>query len=103
MQMIKEISEYIGSELEDAAKYAKMALKYENYDKELAEMYHKLSEEESKHVDIFHKQGVRLIEAHKAEGKTVPEAMQAVYDYLHEKHIERANEVKMYQSQYNNK
>lgn len=100
MQQIKEISERIEEEIEDAEKYVKCAIKYKQYDKELSDAYYDLSLQEMRHSNILHDQGVRLIEEYKAEGKTIPVGMQAVYDYLHEKHIEKANNVKALQTAY---
>lgn len=100
MQQIRELSDHIEEELEDAEGYIKCAHKYKNHDRDLADMYYELSLQEVQHSMALHKQGVRLIEAYKAEGKTIPSAMQAVYDHLHEKHIEKAAQVKALQTQY---
>lgn len=100
MQTIKEISNYIEEELEGAENYAKDAIKYADLDKELADMYFQLAQVEMEHVNALHTSGVRLINNYKNEGRTVPEGMLAIYNHLHEKHIEKANEVKRYLEQY---
>ena len=43
---------------------------------------------------------VKIIDKHKKEGKEVPVAMQAIWDYEHEKMIDNAKEVKMLISMY---
>lgn len=100
MIAIKEISEQIEDELHGSDEYIRKALKYKESDRVLADAYYQMSLQEMQHVNALHEQGVRLINEHKVAGKIVPEAMQAVYDYLHERQIEKTNEVKMLQSQY---
>ena len=53
-----------------------------------------------RHSMILHEQVVRLIEEHRrTEGEPPPE-MQAVYEYLHEREIEKAESVKRLQAMY---
>lgn len=100
MKMIEEISNRIEEEMEDAKYYAKQALFYKEKNKELAEMYYTLSMDETKHSNILHVQGVKIIDEYKRAGNVVPESMIAVYEYLHKKHIEKTNEVKGYQNSF---
>ena len=53
-------------------------------------------------MTILHNEVVRLIEKHRKEHGEPPPAMQAVYDYLHEKQIEKAQEAKNFQAMYKN-
>ena len=100
MELIKRISEQIDEELEDAEKYAKCALKHRDEHPALARVYHELSLEEMRHVDMLHAEVVKIIDEHRKTHGEPPAVMKYVYEYLHEKQIEEANEVKMYQSQY---
>ena len=100
MEIIKKISKQIEEELEGAEMYAKCALKYREENPTLAKTFFDISMDEMKHVDLLHGEVVKLIERHRATKGEPPAAMMAVYEYLHEKQIEEANEVKMYQSQY---
>lgn len=59
-----------------------------------------LSAEEMKHMQMLHNQVVKLIENYRKEKGEPPTSMLAVYDYLHEKFIEEAKEVKMMQQMY---
>ena len=59
-----------------------------------------LSNEEMKHMQLLHNQVVKLIDTYRKEHGEPPEAMLAVYNYLHEKFIEEAKEVKILQQMY---
>lgn len=91
MKQIKMLCKMIREELEDACKYSKEALCHKEDDKDLAEMFYKLANQELDHADMEHSQVVRLI---KAYAKAPSEAMQAVYDWEHEQMIEMKSEIK---------
>lgn len=100
MNIIKTLIEQIGEELEGAERYAKKALAYRDDHPELARVMHDISMQEMHHVDLLHGEVVKIIEEHRKKHGEPPAPMMDVYNYLHEKHIEEANEVRMYQSQY---
>ena len=93
MKEIKKIVEQIDEELLDAEKYLKCADKYKDSNPTLADMYYKLSVAEMGHVSILHEASVKIINDYSATNP-IPEGMQAVYDYLHERHIKWANKIK---------
>lgn len=99
MKEIKKISEQIDEELQDAEKYLKCAYKYKTDNPALSEVYYNLSLEEMKHVTMLHDAGVRLITEYSATNP-IPEGMQAIYDYLHERHIKWAAKIRARQEQY---
>lgn len=102
MKIIKCLSEYIEDELEGAHDYAKKALKLKDEYPEVADTLWIMSNEEMKHVQNLHGLVAKIIQQYRqVEGDPPPE-MQAVYDYLHEKHIEHAKEVKVLQDMYKN-
>ena len=59
-----------------------------------------LSAEEMKHMQLLHNQVVKLIENYRKTNGEPPAAMQAVYDYLHQKYIDEAKEIKVMQQMY---
>lgn len=100
MKQIKKLSEMIEEELEGAEEYAKMALMHKSDNPNLAKTFYDIANEEMRHVDMLHGEVVRMIETHKREHGAPPAAMQAVYDYLHERQIEEAKEVRMYLAEF---
>lgn len=100
MQKIKMLCETIDDELDGAKKYACEAVKLKGADPALASTLYDISTQEMTHVTRLHAEITRLIDAYRKEHGEPPEAMRAVYDYLHDKQIERANEIKILQGQY---
>jgi Mn-containing catalase len=99
MEIIRRISEKIDEELHDAEKYIKCAYKVEDEYPLLADTYYQLSLEEMKHVTMLHDAVVRIINDYKKEHE-VPESMQVLYDYLHDRQIRWASKIKAKQEQY---
>ena len=95
MKIIEKLSNMIEDEMNDAEKYAKCALKYKDERPSLGQTFHALSIDEMKHKDMLHDEVVKIINEFRASGTEVPADMQAVYDYLHKKHIDRATEIKI--------
>lgn len=104
MKIIEKLSNMIDDEIEDACNYAKLAIKYKDENPALAQTFYDLSTDEYRHgAVVLHEQVVNIIKQYNKEHGEPPVVMKAVYDYLHEKQIEKANMAKMYQDQYKNK
>lgn len=97
MKIIKCLGEYIEEEIHDSEKYIKKALAVKNEYPEVAELMNMLSGEEMKHMNLLHNMVVKLIENYRKTEGEPPAAMMAVYDYLHNKYIDEAKEVKVMQ------
>lgn len=94
MKIIKKLSDKIAEEIEDAGCYAKMALEYRDQYPELARVVSNIAQQEMDHMASLHQLVVQIIEQYRRTNGNPPPAMQAVYDYLHAKHIDDAAEVK---------
>ena len=103
MKIIKCLSEFIEEEIGDAEKYAKKALETKTEYPDIANLMNTLSLEEMKHMQLLHNAVAKLIEDYRKIKGEPPAAMLAVYDYLHEKFIEEAKEVKIMQQMYTEK
>ena len=100
MKIIKCLTEYIHEEIGDAKKYVEKAIAVKGEFPQLAEVFYKLSGEEMQHMNILHGEVEKLIAEHRRTKGDPPEAMLAVYDYLHEQAINDAKEVKILQEMY---
>ena len=100
MKIIENLSEFIEEEIEGAETYIKKALKHQTEHPTLAKTLYDISLDEMKHADLLHGEVVKVIETYRKEHGEPPASMKAVYDFLHEKQIEKANKVRMYQNQF---
>lgn len=100
MKIIKELSEMIEEELDGACEYAKEALHYKDTHPSLSKTFYDISLEEVKHIGMLHEEVTKIISDYRKEHGEPPDAMLAVYEYLHEKHIDKLNHIKTYQATY---
>ena len=97
MKIIKCLSEKIEDELQDAADYIDLAMRWKQDEPETAELFYELSTEEMGHMENLHKEVSELIEEYRKEHGDPPKEMMTLYDYLHEKHIATATQIRIKQ------
>ena len=100
MKIIKKLSERIEDEVCDSKNYAKWAIELKDEHRNLADVLYSISLDEMKHAYALHDEVVDLIDEYRKEHGEPPADMQAVYDYLHERQIEKAEEARRYQQMY---
>lgn len=94
MQIIKTLSTQIEEEIRNAKSYGLQAKAFKGEYPELASTYYKLAEEEMEHVNKLHEAVAVLIRQYRDKNGEPPANMMAVYDYLHERHVESAAEAR---------
>lgn len=80
--------------------YLKNAIKYKTEYPQIANMYYEMSLNEMTHIDKLHNAVVTLINDMKMKGIEIDEKMLAIYDYMHEKAIEKVTKIKLMQESY---
>ena len=100
MKLIQILSEKIEDEIADAKEYEELALKYKEERPDLARTLNTISLQEMEHMKMLHDAVAAVIDEHRRTVGAPPPAMQAVYDYLHERHINAAAEVKAMQAMF---
>ena len=97
MKIIRCLSEQIEDELEDAGKYIDLAMRWKAKEPETANLFYELSTEEMGHMEKLHRAVVEMIAKYRATNGEPPKEMMVLYDYLHEKHIKTATQIKIRQ------
>ena len=100
MKIISVLSEKIEEEQEDANSYIDLAMKWRNDEPDTADLFYELSVEEMGHMDKLHEEVTELIEEYRKEHGEPPKEMMVLYDYLHNKHIAKATQIRVKQGIY---
>lgn len=100
MRIIQRLCEMIEEEINDAEKYIDCAEKVSDTYPKLAETFYKLSLSEMDHMKSLHTEVTDIIADYRKTNGEPPEGMLAVYNYLHQKFIDHAAEVKTKQTMY---
>ena len=100
MKLIKKLTERIEEEIDGAEEYVKEAIKLKHEHPSLAKTLYDISNQEMSHIDMLHSEVVKLIEEHRRTQGEPPAPMMAVYQYLHERHIDKVNNIRMLQNEF---
>ena len=97
----QEISAMILSKLKkDAEAYIDLAMRWKQDEPETAELFYTLSTEEMGHMEKLHKEVTELIADYRAKNGEPPKDMMTLYNYLHEKHIGKATQIRVKQGMF---
>ena len=102
MRIIEKLEDLIEEEIHDVKKYAKMAAELKKEHPALAQVLYNISVQEEGHQAALHAEVVKMIEAYRRDHGAPPAAMMAVYNHLHQKHIDKMAEARRYQELYKN-
>ena len=100
MRVIKDISEEIEETLDQAECNIKKAMKYKEEYPIASRAFFNKSTMLMDSIKLQHDAAVALIEAYKKEKGEPPAPMMTIYDYMHERHINKAIAIKSLQEMY---
>lgn len=100
MKLIKYLTDAIEEEIEGVKGYAKKAVELKDEHPGLAQVLYNISVQEDAHQAALHKEVVKIIEDHRRTHGEPPAAMMAVYEYIHQKHIDALADARRYQDVY---
>ena len=95
MKCIKELTEHIYEEIEDAKAYALQALEMKDVDRSLGDTYITIAKEEMSHMSRLHDQVTRIINDYRNQKGEPPEAMLQIYNWEHKKIMTSAAEAQV--------
>ena len=100
MKLIQILEEKIEDEIHDIKEYAQMAAELKEEHPAMAQVLYNISVQEDAHQAALHKEVVKIIEDHRRMHGEPPAAMMAVYEYVHQKHIDALADARRYQDVY---
>lgn len=100
MKIIKFLSDRIEEELNKAECYAKSAIEYKESFADVAKVCYGISVTHLDMVKILHEQVVAAINAYSKEHNEIPQGMELLYEYRHQREIEQAAAVRNLQDLY---
>lgn len=100
MKIIETLNEMIDDEICGIKDYAKLAIQMKDDYPIMADKIYTLSKEEEGHMRTLHDIVTQIISKYRQENGEPPADMLAVYNYVHEKSIEKYEKAKRYQDMY---
>lgn len=102
MKIIIKLVDLIDEELCGAKEYIKLARREKTEHSSLADTFAALAEAEMGHVRTLHDEVAKLIEEIRLRDGEPPAEMLAVYNYEHDKQIDKAAKIKQMITEYRN-
>lgn len=96
MQLVEKLEHMIEDEIHDVKKYAKLAAELKAEHPSLAQALYTIATQEDSHQATIHNEVVKIVEDYKRKNGEPPQAMLAVYEYLHRRHVEELAEARRY-------
>ena len=100
MKIIKILSQKIEQELDCAEDYAKMAIQYKDEFPQVARAFYDLSIIRMDNIKTLHDRVVALINDYKSKEGEPPAPMMAIYNYMHDRQINKSVGVKKLQEMF---
>lgn len=100
MDKIKDLFELVDDELQDAMKYAKLAMEHKDTDNAMAELFYSLSLEEIKHKQNLYNCAVKAMTTYVEKYPEKEEITKEVFEALNERTIDWENSIRVYQGMY---
>ena len=100
MKIIKLLSEKIQDELDCAECYMKKAIQQKEEFPEVAQVFYTLSVGNMDRIDKLHTQVVSIIKEYRTKNGQPPAPMMAIYNYLHQRHIDKTIGIKKLQEMF---
>jgi len=75
-------------------------MRYKEEEPDTADLFYNLSVEELNHMSKLHEEVTQLIDEYRKENGEPPKDMMTLYNYLHQKHIGLATQIKVKQGMY---
>lgn len=102
MKIITKLVDLIDDELNGAKDYIKLARRNKAEYPSLADRFADLASAEMGHVKALHDEAAKIIENYRETTGEPPAEMLAVYNYEHDKQIDRATKIKQMIADYRN-
>lgn len=100
MKIIKILSQKIEQELDCAEDYAKLAIQYKDQYPQVARAFYDFSIIRMDGIKSLHDRVVALINDYQSKEGDPPAPMMAIYNYMHERHINQSVGIKKLQEMF---